>query len=116
MENNSPANDHGHSGGRLAGAGRKPRLKGDGFAGPILRLQDFGLKSGGFAGHGPADVFMNAARVQFAAAFDVARGAHPQAKIRFVGPIDLIVPTAKAGAEIQTVITNGQPERHEDET
>ena len=39
---------------------------------------------------------MNAARVQFAAALDVARGPHPETKIRFVGPIDLIVPTAFA--------------------
>ena len=54
------------------------------------------MKSRGLTGHGSADVFMNAAGVQFTPAFNIAGRAQAEAKIRFVRPIDLIVATAFA--------------------
>src|SRR5438067_64016 len=75
---------------------RSAQLQSQGFTGTLLGLQDLRLKSSGLARHYPADVLVNAARVELTPAFDVSGRAQSEAKIRFVGPIDLIMSTTSA--------------------
>src|SRR5262249_44614613 len=71
-----------------------PQLNGHRLLRSVLRLQHFGLKDGRLAGQGPANVFLQAADIQLAAAVDIAGGTHPEPKIGLIGPVDLIVPAA----------------------
>jgi len=64
---------------------------------PLFRPQFLRLKRRRLAGQQPANVSLQVARIEFAPTADIAGSTHAEAEVRFIGPVNFVVPTTTTG-------------------